>query len=59
MTTDKICEITDMLQKAAGEKLRNAQAYYEGYVQACEDFSRNIRAELIEEASSRKTEEEK
>lgn len=57
MTTDKICEITDMLQKAAGEKLRNAQAYYEGYVQACEDFSRNVRAELIEEASGHKEEE--
>lgn len=57
MTTDKIHEITDRLEKAAGKKFRNAQAYYEGYVQACEDFSRNIRAELIEEASGHKEEE--
>lgn len=47
---DKTEEITNELEHNANIKLNKeitqAQAYHDGYVQACEDFSRRIRHEI-------------
>ena len=47
---EKTHEISDNLEKAAGQKktqeITKVQAYYEGYIQACEDFGRAIRSEI-------------
>lgn len=44
---DKVHEITDMLEHKAiencDEYIRKAQPYRDGYVQACEDFGREMR----------------
>lgn len=49
LTLDKVYEITDMLERKANDELNKATAYHEGYIQACEDFGREIRLKLIEE----------
>lgn len=41
----KTNEIIDQLEHEASKKLNEAQAYYKGYVQACEDFGRALRFE--------------
>ena len=46
---DKTNAITDSLQHAASKKLNEEQAYYNGYVQACEDFGRALRMEIYEQ----------
>lgn len=47
LTLDKVHEITDTLERKAVENCddynRKAQAYRDGYIQACEDFGREIR----------------
>lgn len=40
---DETHKITDALEHEAANKLNDAQAYYKGYVQACEDYGRKIR----------------
>ena len=40
---DETHKITDELERKATEALNDAQAYYKGYVQACEDYGRRIR----------------
>lgn len=44
---DKVHEITDTLEHKANAELQKATAYHNGYMQACEDFGRAIRQELI------------
>ena len=39
-------DIADKLQNEASAKLSEAQTYYKGYVQACEDFGRRLRQEI-------------
>lgn len=50
---DKVHEITDMIEHKAVENcdayIRKAQSYRDGYVQACEDFGREIRRMISEE----------
>lgn len=50
---DKVHEITDELERNAEKELENsvkkAQAYKEGYVQACEDFNKKMRIAIINE----------
>lgn len=45
--SDKVNEITDALEHAANKKLveevQKANAYRDGYIQACEDFGREMR----------------
>lgn len=52
---DTINEITNQLEHNASIKkakeTEKIQAYYEGYVQACEDFGKRMRAELIEQSN--------
>lgn len=45
---NKSNEITDMLQQASSKRLNEAQAYHEGYMQACEDFGRALRLEMYD-----------
>ena len=44
---DKTHEITDMLEQSANtlceDKILKATSYRDGYVQACEDFGREMR----------------
>lgn len=40
---DETHKITEALENEATKKLNDAQAYYKGYVQACEDYGRRIR----------------
>lgn len=40
---DKVSEIADTLEGMANMKLQEATAYHKGYVQACEDFGREMR----------------
>lgn len=49
LTANELHEIADMLEHRANAKLNEATAYHNGYVQACEDFGRAIRQELIDE----------
>nr|WP_295681181.1 hypothetical protein [uncultured Lachnoclostridium sp.] len=48
----RVHEITDQLESEASKKLnaevKRAQAYHEGYVQACEDFGKIMRANISE-----------
>ena len=46
---DKVHEITDELECKASEKLAKAQEYHRGYVQACEDFGREMRRVISNE----------
>lgn len=46
---NKTHEITDELEHIAHQKLIEEQKYHEGYIQACEDFGRRMRAEIIQE----------
>lgn len=46
---NKTNEITDRLEHEASKKLNEAQAYYKGYVQACEDFGRALRLETYKQ----------
>lgn len=46
---DETHKITDELEHEATLKLKDAQAYYKGYVQACEDYGRRIRQMCFEE----------
>lgn len=52
---DTTHEITNQLQHDASIKrtkeTEKIQAYYEGYIQACEDFGRRMRSELIEQSN--------
>lgn len=45
---DETHKITDELEREATKKLNEAQAYYKGYVQACEDYGRKIRQVIYE-----------
>ncbi len=45
---DETHKITDELEHKATEKLLDAQAYFKGYVQACEDYGRAIRNVVYE-----------
>lgn len=49
---DKVNEITEQLESEASKKLnaelKRAQAYHEGYVQACLDFGKIMRANISE-----------
>ena len=47
LTVDMIYEITDRLEHQAGIELQKATSHHEGYVQACEDFAREMRQEII------------
>lgn len=47
--TDKTHEITNDLERCASKKLSEEQAYYKGYIQACEDFGRKMRGAIIQE----------
>lgn len=49
MLTDKVHEITDMLEHKANAELQKAIEYHKGYVQACEDFGREIRGLMYEQ----------
>lgn len=49
LTVDKVNEITDALEHKANAELQKATAYHNGFMQACEDFGRAIRQELIDE----------
>lgn len=49
MNIDKIDQIEEILEKRASDELKRATAYHNGYMQACEDFARSMRAEIIEE----------
>lgn len=46
---DKVHEITDRLEHQAGIELQKATSYHKGYVQACEDFGREMRRVIGEE----------
>lgn len=46
---DKVHEITDRLEHQAGIELQKATSYHKGYVQACEDFGREMRGMITEE----------
>lgn len=50
---DKVHEITDALEHKSNAELRStlekATAYHEGYVQACEDFGREMRRAISNE----------
>lgn len=51
LTTDQVHKITDKLEHEANlekaKRINEIEAYYAGYNQACEDFGRKIRLELI------------
>lgn len=47
LTVDMIYEITDRLEYQAGIELQKATSYHKGYVQACEDFGREMRQEIL------------
>lgn len=50
---DKVHEVTDKLENKANiehaNKIQKANAYLEGYVQACEDFGREMRRAISNE----------
>ena len=46
---DETHKITEALEHEATQKLNDAQAYYKGYVQACEDYGRRIRQMVYSE----------
>lgn len=50
---DKVHEITDMLEHRANieydKAVQKADAYRDGYVQACEDFGREMRRAISHE----------
>lgn len=46
---EKTHKITDQLEHEASVRLNEEQAYYNGYVQACEDFGRRVRGAIIQE----------
>lgn len=46
---DETHKITDELERKATVALNDAQAYYKGYVQACEDYGRKIRQVICSE----------
>lgn len=50
---DKVHEITDKLEHEAVEKceecIRHATSYRDGYMQACEDFGREMRRAISQE----------
>ena len=48
MTEDKVHEIVEALERKANVELQRATAYHNGYIQACEDFGRAIRQELLD-----------
>lgn len=47
---DKVHEITNQLESESSKKLNSeiqrAQAYHDGYVQACEDFGKIMRSNI-------------
>lgn len=47
---DETHKITDALEPEAANELNDAQAYYKGYVQACEDYGRRIQQMVYSEA---------
>lgn len=46
---DKVHEITDTLEHQANTELQKATSYHKGYMQACEDFGREMRRLISEE----------
>ena len=55
LTLDQVHEITDILEHKAVENcdeyIRKAQSYRDGYIQACEDFGREIRRAISTECN--------
>lgn len=47
LTVDMIYKITDRLEHQAGIELQKTTSYHKGYVQACEDFGRKMRQEIL------------
>ena len=43
---DKVNDIEDRLEHKAIVELQKAEAYSKGYVQACEDFGREMRSAI-------------
>lgn len=58
METNTIDKIDDKLQKGSSEKeektVEVVRAYHQGYRQACEDFQREVRGEIIAETKKQK-----
>ena len=48
LTIDRIYEITDVLQQKANNELQKAVSFHNGYIQACEDFGRAVRSEILD-----------
>lgn len=46
---DKVHEITDVLEHQANIELQKATSHHKGYMQACEDFGREMRRMISEE----------
>lgn len=46
---EKVHEITDTLEHQANTELQKATSYHKGYMQACEDFGREMRRLISEE----------
>ena len=55
---DELHDIVDRLEHKASlrrnKEVDKANAFYEGYMQGCEDFRRNMAQLLIEEANKEK-----
>lgn len=49
MTEDKVYEIVEAIERKANVELQRAIAYHNGYIQACEDFGREMRRMISEE----------
>lgn len=47
--TDKVHEITDTLERQASIEMQKVTSYHKGYIQACEDFGREMRRVISEE----------
>lgn len=47
--TDKVHEITDTLERQASIEMQKITSYHKGYIQACEDFGREMRRVISEE----------
>lgn len=52
---DRTYEITDLLEQMANVEYMKATAYRDGYVKACEDFGRELRARALMEQTDAST----
>ena len=46
---DKVHEITDTLERKANIEMQKSISHHQGYIQACEDFGREMRRMISEE----------